>query len=89
MTALRQRVLRPGQAAALGDDELRAHEIDAGHRLGHGMLDLEPGVHLEKEERRVLALAFDQELDRAGVAIPGGARRGHRRVSHAAAKLSA
>ncbi len=41
------------------------HEIDAGDRLGHGMFDLEAGVHLDEVEFTV----FIEELDRAGAAI--------------------
>ena len=33
-----------------------------------GMLDLQPGVHLEEVEPRVVAVALEQELDGAGVA---------------------
>ena len=87
MAALRERVLRPWQAPAVGDDELRAHEIDSRHGFGHRVLDLEPGVHLEKVELSVLALALDEELNRAGVAISSGTRRGDRRVSHAPANV--
>ena len=38
------------QRLAGGDAELPLDEIEPGHRLGDGMLDLEPGVHLEKIE---------------------------------------
>ena len=42
-------------------------EIDAVHRLGHPMLDLQPSVDLE--ERHRVAIHVDEELDGAGRAI--------------------
>ena len=56
VAALRERVLRPRQRLAGGDEQLRAHEVDAGHLLGHRMLDLQPRVHLEEIERRCVAV---------------------------------
>ena len=50
--------------------ELPGHEILAGDRLGHGMLDLQAGVHLQEVEG---AVGAQQELDRAGAAIADGA----------------
>ncbi len=38
------------QRLSRGDPELPFDEVEAGHRLGHRMLDLKPGVHLEKVE---------------------------------------
>ena len=49
------------------------------------MLDLQPRVHLEEVEPRIVSLAFEQELDRAGVAVAGGPGRGDRRRAHALA----
>ena len=43
-------ILSQRQRLARGDAELPFHEIEPGHRLGDRMLDLQPGVHLEKEE---------------------------------------
>ena len=34
--------------AAFGDAELLAHEVDAGDLLGHRVLYLKSGVHLEE-----------------------------------------
>ena len=45
------------------------------------MLDLEPGVHLEKVE---LAAGREQELDRSGAAVARGPRRGRRGIADAA-----
>ena len=41
-----------GSAFAGRDQQLRAHQIDAGGRFGDRMLDLQPRVHLEEVERR-------------------------------------
>src|SRR5690606_13702076 len=51
---------------AVGDSYLPLHQVEAGHHLGDGVLDLEPGVHLEEVE---LAALVDEELDGAGVGI--------------------
>src|SRR4029450_2231015 len=49
-------------------------EILAGYRGGHGMLDLQAGVHLQEVEG---AVGAQQELDRAGAAIADGAGSGN------------
>ena len=69
--------------------ELRANEVDARDCLGDGMLDLQPGVHLQKVEARVVAAAFDEELDRSRVAIAGRARRGDGGFTHSATQVRA
>ena len=81
VAALREVCLRPRQRLAGGDEQLRAHQIDAGDRFGDRMLDLQPRVHLEEVERARVALAFEQELDRAGVDVaePRARRRRPRR----------
>ena len=61
------------------------NEIDAGHRLGHRVLDLQPRVHLQEVEPRVVSFAFEQEFAGAGVAIPHRFRRGNGRRAHALA----
>ena len=48
--ALDVRLLQP-QLLAAGDAEHLADEVDAGDPLGHRMLDLDAGVHLD--ERRI------------------------------------
>jgi hypothetical protein len=48
-------------SAAGGDADLLAHQIDAEDRLGHRVLDLQAGVHLDEVELAVLV----EELDRA------------------------
>ena len=41
------------EALAARDADLPMDEVDAGHHLGHRMLDLQPRVHLEEVERAV------------------------------------
>jgi hypothetical protein len=41
------------------------HDVDAGDQLGHRMLDLDAGVHLDEVELAVLV----EELEGAGAAI--------------------
>ena len=53
----------------LGDEDLRAHEVDVRDHLGDGVLDLDAGVHLDEV---VVAVAVDEELHRAGVDIADG-----------------
>ena len=81
--ARRQRVLRPRQRRARRDRELGVDEIDAGDRFRDRVLDLQPRVHLEEVEARLVAGPLEQELDRAGVDVAGGARGGHGGLAHA------
>ena len=53
------------ERAAGGDADLLAHDVDAGDRFGHRMLDLQARVHLDEIEVAVLV----KELDRAGAEI--------------------
>ncbi len=50
-----------------------------GGRLGHRVLDLQPGVDLHELE--AAGVRVDQELDRAGVAVAGGGAQPHGRVA--------
>ena len=43
-------VLAQRQRLAGGDAQLLLDEVDAVDQLGHRVLDLQPGVHLEEEE---------------------------------------
>ena len=65
--------LREGKGTARRHLELQPHEVEAAHRLGHRVLDLQPGVHLEEGER---AVGREQELDGTRVHVAGRARRG-------------
>ena len=55
------------EAATVGDLQLQLDQVQAGGGFGDGVLDLQPGVHLEEEE---VAVLVRHELDgaRAGVA---------------------
>ena len=72
----RQRV---GERRAVGDRQLQRHEVEAGDRLGHRVLDLQAGVHLEEPER---AVGVEQELDRAGADVADGPGGGDGGVRH-------
>ena len=56
---------RKDSSAPGGDADLLVDDVDAGHRLGHRMLDLKARVHLDEVEFAVL----EEELDgsRAGI----------------------
>ena len=41
-----------GQRRTAGDEQLEPDQVEAGDRLGHRVLDLEPGVHLEEVRDR-------------------------------------
>ena len=64
-------VLGERQRLARGDAQLLLDEVDAGDQLGHRVLDLQPGVHLEVVELAVLV----EELDGAGVDVVAALRR--------------
>src|SRR5215831_8806586 len=66
----REAVLLPWQGRAGGHPELRGHEVRPRHLLGDGVLDLEPGVHLQEVE----GPAADDELHRAGISVPDRSR---------------
>ena len=69
-----------GSGRPAGDQQLEADQVEPGDRLGHRVLHLQPGVHLE--EVRVAA-AVDDELDGAGVDVADGPGRGHGRLDQA------
>ncbi len=76
-TVLHRVVHLGGQGGAPGDQQLEADQVEAGHGLGHRVLHLQSGVHLE--EVRV-APPVEDELHRAGVDIAHGLGGGHGRV---------
>ena len=59
--------LRDTQRFAAGDADHLAHQVDAGDELGHRMLDLDAGVHLDEIE--VAGLVVIEIFERAGAAI--------------------
>src|SRR5207247_1719566 len=66
-----------------GKPQLLCDEVDAGDRLGDGMLDLDPAVQLEEEE----LAAGEHELDGGGAPVADRARERDRRLAHARAQL--
>ena len=60
-----QLVLGEGHRQAGGDADLLLHEVDVVDRLGHRVLDLQAGVHLDEVELALLV----EELDRAGAGV--------------------
>ena len=60
--------------------ELLLDQVDAGHQLGHRVLDLQPGIHLQEHE--VPGLDVDEELDRARAAVTDRLAGRHRGGEH-------
>src|ERR1019366_2583794 len=71
--------LREGELLAGGDADHLLDKIEPGNRFGDRVLDLQPGVHLEKEEAPVLA---DHELDRARRLVVHRLGQGHGLLAH-------
>ena len=71
-------LLQPERLAA-GDAQLQFDQIEPGDRLGDGMLDLQPRVHLHEIE---FAAAIEQEFQRAGALIADRLDRGDRDRAH-------
>ena len=63
--------LLEAEPLAGGDPDHLLDQIEAGDQLGHRVLHLEPGVHLQEEE---VARLVGDELDRAGRVVVHGAR---------------
>src|SRR2546421_5929081 len=80
MTADLHVALRVGQTLACGDQQLRLHQVNAGNQLGHWVLDLDAGVHLDEVELAVLI----QELHGAGTAVADRAAGFHAALPHEA-----
>ena len=79
----RSSTLRDAQRLAGGDAHLLAHDVDAGDHLGHAVLDLHAGVHLQEE---VLAVVGEQAFDRARAAVVDRARGGDGDLAEALAQ---
>ena len=66
------------ERGAGGDADLLLDEVEAGQHLGHRMLDLEPGVHLDEVELAVLVEELDGAdalISELGAWLPRPARR--------------
>ena len=72
------------QRSAFGHLQLQPHEIQAGHHLGHRMLDLKPGVHLQEVEA---VLAVHHELHRADADVVDRSAGRDRRRTEALAQV--
>ncbi len=73
MAADRQLVLGQRQRLPGSHAQLPLHQVLAGDRLGHRVLDLQPGIHLHEIEPQVaVAHLFGDELDRAGADVADG-----------------
>ena len=72
--------LLDGERLAGGDADHLLDQVDAGDELGHGMLDLQPRVHLEKVEALVLR---GDELDGAGRVVADRLGERDRLLAHA------
>ncbi len=72
------------QPFAARDPDLRPHQVDAGHHLGDGVLDLDAGVHLEEVE---VLVGADHELDRARADVADARGGLDRDLAHGAADL--
>ena len=77
-------ILPERQRLAGGDAKLPFDQIEAGDRLGDGVLDLQPCVHLEKIEtaRPRPARRIEQELEGAGADVADRARARDCRLAH-------
>ncbi len=82
---LRQIERRLVELGPLRDQDLRAHDVDARHHLGHRVLDLNARVDLD--EVPLLRVRIHQELDRPGVHVVRLAGDRHRRIAQSAARL--
>ena len=68
-----------GERGAGRDQHLRLDEVDRGDLLGHGVLDLDAGVHLDED---VAPVRVEEELDGAGVLVADLAGEAHRVGAH-------
>ena len=75
--------LRERQLLAGGDADHQLDQVEPGDALGHRVLDLQPGVHLEEVEALVLA---DHELHRAGALVVHRPGERHRLLAHRLAR---
>ena len=73
-----------GQRLAGRDPDLRLHQVDVGDLLGHGVLDLDAGVHLDED---VVPVRVEQELHGARVAVADLLREADRVGAHPVAQL--
>ena len=73
------------QSVALRDQNLRAHDVDSGNDFGHGMLDLNARIHLDKEP--LIGVDIEQKLNSSRVVVTDFARDAHRGVAQFLSRL--
>lgn len=69
-------LLADAQPFARGDPDLLFDQVEAGHRLGYRVLDLNARIHLHEIEIAVLGV---EKLDRSGARVAGRLGRLDRR----------
>ena len=72
-------VLRQGQRLARSDPNHQLHQVQPGDALGHRVLHLQTGVHLQKVKALVLA---DHKLHRASTLVIDRLGQGHGLLAH-------
>ncbi len=77
-------VARGRDRLADGDTELLRDEVEAGHRLRHRVLDLDPAVQLEEVE----VVPIEHELHRAGAPVADRRAEGDRGLVECSAQLA-
>ena len=75
----RHAALRGADPRAGGDADLRLDQVDPGHALGDGVLDLDARIDLDEIE--LAGVGILQELDRAGGAVADRAADLERRLA--------
>ena len=77
-----------GERAPVRELQLELDEIDAGHFLGHRMLDLKAGVGLDEGELRVAVacIGVEQKLERAEAVVVDRLRHPHGRCGEPVAQ---
>ena len=76
--------LRGGQRLSLSHSDLPLHEVKPRDAFGHRVLDLQPGIHLQKIK---LATGIEQKLHRASAHIIHRPRRLYCSGTHRFAQL--
>jgi hypothetical protein len=67
-----------GQRLSRGHGDLQLHEVEAGHRLGHRVLDLQARVGLDEDEGQRRRCRIDQKLEGAEPAVADRLRHAQR-----------
>ena len=70
---------------AIGDENLAAHQVDAGHDFGDRVLDLDTGIDFDEVE--LAAIDIEQELDGPGAAISHRLAESNGRLADPLAKV--